>query len=1278
MCELKTIKHCFISIAIILAFAFDGFGQVSITTGNTTYTEDFTGFDGNTDPANWLTEDVTDTSNWEGTGSGTSTAGGKYSFGTGIGATFEGSLGFLPSSNRAINAEISFINNTDSDIISFDISYVAEHWRSANGGRNNGWAVSYSIDGSSFTSISSLTYVAPNTVPTGGGPHGSESLSDTINVTIPIGSEITIRFFGDNGTGSGSRQGVAIDDFEITFNESPFDFDSKVVALNPNVASSIIISDETTLLTDSKPVLKFVVEDLGSGDGVATEISQISFVPGPANTADWSDVIQGIRVNAGGVNIAGTNQTIVALNDNEITYSFDYSAANVSNNMSVDDGTTKEFEIRVFLNTTNIIGGEAIQLEIEQNNTKFLTRSSGSVLENVFDTAITGNQHTISVPSRKLSFIQQPQTTIVNEDMNFDVEVAYVDNNGNVNNEETTAIEITSSGSMLGDPIIEIPVNGISSFTVNHDVLATNLQLTASTSISGISDLNSNNFSIIETVELFITEVVDPDELDGEGKYVEIFNAGINAIDFSLEDYFIVREANGGPSINNIQLSGKIEAKGYYTIGNENFNTKYGISADLIDSSFAGTIAGNGDDSYFLAISVTDGNEGRNSIVDLYGEIGVQPENESTSWFYENRRAYRDNPNVKNASNVWIEIEWTQTEIGDISVIEPTPGYGDQDYIYDGDWTNIGLGNPAGVSSGSENIFIRSGDVSFSSDITIGDLVVRSGARLTLEPQVILTVTGDIVNEGSIIFESDANGSAVLETVSDNTRVVGYGFEIHRYIPNSNRAFRYLAPSVSTNNSTQPTINDNWQEGVNNTSQLDADNQNPTPGFGTHITGSTTGANGFDATSTGNPSMFEWDVNTQAWSAIPNTDSKQFFTGEAYAILIRGDRATTLNSNTALGNPTTLRSFGRIHVGDFPLTETDGDLTGSDNANGSFNLIGNPYQSQVNLKDLLDNHANEINNNVAYIYDPTLGDIGGYATIDLESLSFTSVPTGTSANQFLQPNQAFFVESIGTSPSVTFTESVKNNVNNQVGTFSDSQNTLPTHININLRDNNNQLVDGVRIVYDNSYSSIINQNDAKKAWNFNESITVYSKDTHLSIEKRNLPSAIDTSQIQIFNYTKNEYSLNLDFKTNAQTNVEAYLHDQYTQNLIEILPNQITDYDFLVDQNIPETTSPQRFQIIYDETTLGIDDFDTEFNLYPNPMTSNTLYIDGILKNIEGIERVELFSIQGQKIIDFRGDDIDKAGHRVSLKFKRKVNQGYYLLHITTLEKGYIRKLIIN
>src|SRR5690606_29972019 len=129
-----------------------------------------------------------------------------------------------------------------------------------------------------------------------------------------------------------------------------------------------------------------------------------------------------------------------------------------------------------------------------------------------------------------------------------------------------------------------------------------------------------------------------------------------------------------------------------------------------------------------------------------------------------------------------------------------------------------------------------------------------------------------------------------------------------RFIP-ARRAFRLLSSPVTTTSS----INANWQEGVNNPDT--STNNNPNPGYGTHITGSTTGANGFDATPSGNPSLFYLDVDNQSWEPFANTDNTTIQAGVPHRLMVRGGRDINVTSNSAAPSDTRLRTTGSLHTG---------------------------------------------------------------------------------------------------------------------------------------------------------------------------------------------------------------------------------------------------------------------------------------------------------------------------------------------------------------------------
>ncbi len=228
-------KKFLTTLALTGAIITGAQAQVQIDSETFNYIDDFTGFDGTADPANWTTTDVASTSTWLGTGTGSSSTGGKWSYGdTGSGATFDGSLGFLPSSTRAINAIISFEVGAGLSLTGFDVGYDAEQWRSTLNGKFNGWEVSWSLNGGVGTVLNDLTYVAPNSNPTGinpdGGPWETLSLSTSVSQALSGGDVVTFTFFGDNGTGPGARQGVAIDNFEFAAVPEPSTYALLVLA----------------------------------------------------------------------------------------------------------------------------------------------------------------------------------------------------------------------------------------------------------------------------------------------------------------------------------------------------------------------------------------------------------------------------------------------------------------------------------------------------------------------------------------------------------------------------------------------------------------------------------------------------------------------------------------------------------------------------------------------------------------------------------------------------------------------------------------------------------------------------------------------------------------------------------------------------------------------------------------------------------------------------------------------------------------------------------------
>jgi hypothetical protein len=234
-------------------------GQISITSGNLSYSQSFDTLTRNTTAENW-TDNVATTSvndppqvigleGWYagnfGTtattplqiraGTGTGTLGMLYSFGSSGAA--DRALGTLPTDSTAsgsMRTGARFVNNTGGTISGFSFSYDGEEWRVGSAtGVNNQFVVAYSPFGagsgaldpspSGYISISSATFNTPQDgTGTGAALDGNAAANRVAGLTgvvtelsVANGDEIWLRWFDSNS--SGADHGIAIDNFAITF-----------------------------------------------------------------------------------------------------------------------------------------------------------------------------------------------------------------------------------------------------------------------------------------------------------------------------------------------------------------------------------------------------------------------------------------------------------------------------------------------------------------------------------------------------------------------------------------------------------------------------------------------------------------------------------------------------------------------------------------------------------------------------------------------------------------------------------------------------------------------------------------------------------------------------------------------------------------------------------------------------------------------------------------------------------------------------------------------------
>ena len=253
-----------LAAVVTLLLAHDLQGQISITGGGLSYSQNFDTLTTNTGPQNWtdntLTTSALDSPQVIGlpgwyiatfaasadatpngnqvirAGTGSSATGSYYSFGAA--SDPERALGTLPSDAitsagaGALRLGVRFVNNTGDGISGFTFLYDGEEWRiGASTAVNNQFAVSYAIftpgagtlANSTYTALAAANFNTPND---GNGTAAAldgnaainriAGLGDTVTgLSIAPGNEIWIRWSDANS--SGADHGMGIDNFSITF-----------------------------------------------------------------------------------------------------------------------------------------------------------------------------------------------------------------------------------------------------------------------------------------------------------------------------------------------------------------------------------------------------------------------------------------------------------------------------------------------------------------------------------------------------------------------------------------------------------------------------------------------------------------------------------------------------------------------------------------------------------------------------------------------------------------------------------------------------------------------------------------------------------------------------------------------------------------------------------------------------------------------------------------------------------------------------------------------------
>ena len=575
-----------------------------------------------------------------------------------------------------------------------------------------------------------------------------------------------------------------------------------------------------------------------------------------------------------------------------------------------------------------------------------------------------------------------------------------------------------------------------------------------------------------------------------------------------------------------------------------------------------------------------------------------------------------------------------------------------------------------GTITNTDGTLIFSGPVTVAGANTINTknlTIAHSGTsllsnRITMTGS--LTVSNGTLNaNNNLTLVSNATGSAVIAPVAAGSSITGK-VTVQRYIALGKRAFRFLTPSVTTDNF----ISNNWQ-------------------MGTHITGSTTGANGFDTTTGGNPSLFTY-TNQQAtgtgWVAIANTNATNLNAMQGYRILIRGDKTPALIAQASQPNmnlPITLSATGTVTTGTVTFNGSSTPVPINNTSNSTtagFSLIGNPYVNTLDWNTLTKTGLTD----AYYVWDSNMGTSdqrGRYVAFSTATGPTNSGTGSSSVNRYIQPGQAFFVKNttLGTAGSITFNETDKSGATN-ISNFYRTSKVDFSRLELLVYQTSELALGGYPIdaavsVFDNQFTNAIENGDVAKLSTGIENISFLNSKLTLAIDAR--PQVVTTDellvQLEQFKANKN-YTFRTHFN-NFDPASTPFLVDTYLNQYTALANNALTDVVFTTTADAL-SYGTNRFKIVFQNNALNNPDFNAEnIVVYPNPVTNNQFSI-ALPSTITGEVTVKVINTLGQTVYQTKIE----AQNTITITPNSILAQGLYFVELTNQEKSSTTKIIIE
>jgi hypothetical protein len=494
-------------------------------------------------------------------------------------------------------------------------------------------------------------------------------------------------------------------------------------------------------------------------------------------------------------------------------------------------------------------------------------------------------------------------------------------------------------------------------------------------------------------------------------------------------------------------------------------------------------------------------------------------------------------------------------------------------------------------------------------NMSTGTFNLASTSEISFEnpsTAAINTATGTVVNSGTFIIMSDANGSGTIGQTNGNVNVLQGTYQVQRYVQGGSaalyRGYRTMTSPVSTTGTTG---------GFIDLSYVPAS---------TIVTGALASPACTTCNVGGNPSLYIYDemlpvnnssfvsgvfvgitdintINLKTINGVPPiAGTAKLPVGNGFYFYFRGDKTTNVFNKTnapyANAEPVVFTATGKLNQGNIAIQDWYGSTTTLSKSNPSaiskgFHLVGNPYACSIDWDTFTAGTAIIWANidPTIHIYNTTTKN---YSTYTAGGMGYsTNMPvTGNHNANIIPSGQGFFVQAIGTMNStLTFTEAAK--IYAQQATTSNlllssapvGLTSSPQFMRIQLFKDSADNEDAL-LFFNNTASPAFVQNEDGPYLKGASPITfstMSSDNTPLAINKMSLLKKSQTIGLNVSTGAAGSYQLNRTEMGNIPNLFDVWLMDAYQKDSLDIKHNPTYAFNVTTDT---ATSSAKRFSLV--------------------------------------------------------------------------------------------------